>query len=150
MDDWPKIELNMKLRTGRERCLCFVWDGDAFIFHLSWYWKGLWLYGQCSIYSNLFWFCVSVCIAYTNLRVCMLTKHLPFRFNIHSLSSLLYRDYPNNFSKDASLPDKTFSLWSWGQRWRDGGRLRESERVSHCAEWGGGKEQGENLLHEIK
>lgn len=32
--------------------------------------------------------------------------------------------------------------------WRGG--MRESERVSHCAERVGEKEQGEDLLHDIK
>lgn len=64
--------------------------------------------------------CGCVCAhSHTHTEVSMLTKHLSFRLHIFPLPST--ETTPATFSKEASLPDKTFSLWSWGKRWRDGG-----------------------------
>lgn len=116
----------------------------------------------CYTVKDLFWlygrreYTVAVCAcvdahSHTHTKVSVMTKHLPFRFNIWFLfSSPLCWDYPPQqlFKKMLLCRLKTFSLWSWGQRWRDRGG---SERVSHCAErGGGGKSKGENLLHEIR
>lgn len=89
----------------------------------------------CYTVKDLFWlygrreYTVAVCAcvdahSHTHTKVSVMTKHLPFRFNIWFLfSSPLCWDYPPQqlFKKMLLCRLKTFSLWSWGQRWRDGG-----------------------------
>lgn len=101
---------------------------------------------KCIPSVNLLWF---LCILSHTFKVGMLTKHLPLKFNLCFLSlfSRVCWDEPSNFSKYVSLLDKTFTLWSWGGKKMEGwGRLRETKKVSHCAEQGGGKKARESSL----